>query len=186
MFENIRRDLWRACEQNQGRNHDVLALIRELFNPGTQAILIHRFGFWADRLPVPVVRELLRVLHFPVQALVSWRVGIFIPVKSDIKPGLVIHTWGGGVFLPCCSIGRDVTVVGGGVLFDYMTREIGDEVRIGAGTKGVGKIRIGNRVKLAPNCVVMQDVPDDSVVYGNPARVMRAPRAIRQPKGAEV
>ncbi|MGQ0703278.1 MAG: serine O-acetyltransferase [Gemmatimonadales bacterium] len=176
MFEKVRRDLWRACQMNQGGSHSVFALLRELFNPGTQAILLHRLGFWCDRLPIPLVRELLKALHFLLQYVFSWRVGIFIPVKAEIEPGIVIHTWGGGVFLPCCRIGRDVTVVGGGVLFDYLTKEIGDEVIIGAGVKSVGKIVIGNRVRIAPNTLIMQDVPDDSLVSGSPSRVLSGVR----------
>ena len=67
-------------------------------------------------------------------------------------------------FIPCCKIGRNFTIVGGGLLMDYGTKEIGDDVWVGTGVKGVGKIRIGNRVRLAPNTVVMKDVPDDTFV----------------------
>lgn len=42
---------------------------------------------------------------------------------------------------------------------------IGDEVQIGAGAKLVGSIRVGNRVKIAPGCVVMCDIPDDATVW---------------------
>lgn len=41
---------------------------------------------------------------------------------------MTIHMWGGGVFPPECKIGRNLTVVGGGVLFDYDTLEIGSRV----------------------------------------------------------
>lgn len=41
---------------------------------------------------------------------------------------------------------------------------IGDDVLIGAGAKLVGGIRVGNRVKIAPGCVVMGDVPDGATV----------------------
>ena len=41
---------------------------------------------------------------------------------------------------------------------------IGDYVVIGAGTKIVGKVRIGSHVKIAPGCVIMRDIPDNSVV----------------------
>ena len=171
MFENVRRDLTRACRANQSEE-GLAPLLRELFNPGTQAILVHRFGYWCDQLPIPGVRHALRVLHFIIQYFFSWRVGVFIPIKAKIGPGLVIHTWGGGVFLPCTTIGRDVTIVGGGVLMDYLTRGIGDEVQIGAGTKIINKAKIGNRVRTGPNSVVQADVPDDCVVFGNPGRVI--------------
>lgn len=167
---------------NQGNRPGLAPILRELFNPGTSAILIYRFGYWADHLRIAPLRVALRVLHFVLQYVFAWRAGIFIPVKAEIGPGLVIHTWGGGVFLPRARIGRDVTIVGGGVLFDYLTREIGDEVVIGAGTKGIGKIRIGHRVQTGPNSVLNEDVPDDCIAFGNPARIIRSFAAFRRNK----
>ena len=152
---------------------NLASYLREMFNPGTQSIMIHRFGVWSDGMRFPPVRFFLRVVHFLVQNVVAWRVGIYIPVKADIAPGIAIHTWGGGVFLPACKIGRNLTIVGGGVLFDYDTLEIGDDVTVGAGTKSTGRIRIGHRVTTGPNSVVIEDVPDDSLVFGNPGRVVR-------------
>jgi serine O-acetyltransferase len=172
MFENVRRDLERACMANQGHETGLAPVLRELFNPGTQAILVYRFGYWSDNLGWNLFRVPLRVVHFILQYFFAWRVGIFLHVKAKIGPGLVIHTWGGGVFLPCCPIGRDVTVVGGGVLMDFNTRSIGDEVVIGAGTKVMAAIRIGNRVRTGPNSVIQRDVPDDCVVAATPSRVL--------------
>jgi serine O-acetyltransferase len=183
MFENVRRDLVRACRANQGQQVGLLPVLRELWNPGTQAILTHRFGFWGDNVGIPGVRHLLRVIHFVLQYFFAWRVGIFIPVKARIGPGMVIHTWGGGIFLPSAPIGRDLTIIGGGVQLDYDTREIGSEVMLGPGTKGIGKIRIGDRVRTGPNSVVQEDVADDCVVFGNPGRIIgpipKAPAFVR-------
>jgi serine O-acetyltransferase len=170
MFENVRRDVFRACLKNQG-GYSRGAVVRELFNPGTQAILLYRLGYWLDRVRPRPLRLVLRGLHFLAQYLVSWRVGIFIHPKAEIGPGMVIHTWGGGVFVGRTRVGRDLTVVGGGVLMDFETREIGDEVVIGAGTKIINKVRIGHRVHTGPNTVVQCDVPDDCLVYGNPGRI---------------
>jgi serine O-acetyltransferase len=171
MLENVRRDLSRACRGNQGGEVGFFPLLRELFNPGTQAILVYRFGHWVDQM-VPGVRHLGRVIHFVLQYFFAWRVGIYIHVKAKIGPGLMIHTWGGGVFLPNTTIGRDLTIVGGGILFDFAARGIGDEVTIGAGTKVINRARLGNRVRTGPNSVVQEDVSDDCVVFGNPGRVI--------------
>lgn len=45
---------------------------------------------------------------------------------------------------------------------------IGDEVWIGINTTIVGNIKIGNDVLIAPNLYVNCDIPDHSVVFGNP------------------
>ena len=48
---------------------------------------------------------------------------------------------------------------------------IGNEVWIGTGAVIVGKIKIGNNVLIAPNSYVNFDVPDNSVVIGNPGKI---------------
>lgn len=48
---------------------------------------------------------------------------------------------------------------------------IGDRVAIGINATVIGKITVGNDVVIAPNAMVNIDVPDHSVVIGNPCFV---------------
>lgn len=48
------------------------------------------------------------------------------------------------------------------------TPVIGDEVWIGINVTIVGAIHIGNDVLIAPNAFVNCDIPDHSIVFGNP------------------
>ena len=50
---------------------------------------------------------------------------------------------------------------------------IGDDVSIYAWAVVAGPIKIGNNVKIGANCTVLQDIPDNSIVYGNPCVVKR-------------
>jgi len=50
---------------------------------------------------------------------------------------------------------------------------IGDNVKIYAGAVVTGKIRIGNNVRISANTFVRENVPDYSLVYGNPAIIER-------------
>lgn len=50
---------------------------------------------------------------------------------------------------------------------------IGDNVFIGLGAKVFGDIMVGNNVTIAPNAVVVKDVPDNAVVGGVPAKVIK-------------
>lgn len=170
MWADIRADVRRACECNQYRS-GFRAVMWELTNPGTGAIVVYRVARAADRVPVPGLRHLCILLVFPFQMLYRFA-GIFLSTKADIGPGFVIHTWGGGVFIGATRVGKNVTVVGGGVLMDFNTKGIGDDVFIGAGAKLVGRIRIGDRVRIGPNSVVMSDVPDDSIVMAATSRVI--------------
>ena len=50
---------------------------------------------------------------------------------------------------------------------------IGNDVYISAGARIIGKIKIGNNVIVGANAVVNKDVPDNSIVAGVPARLIR-------------
>jgi serine O-acetyltransferase len=50
---------------------------------------------------------------------------------------------------------------------------LGDDVFVGAGAKILGAIRVGSRVRVGANAVVVSDVPDGATVVGVPARVVR-------------
>ena len=50
---------------------------------------------------------------------------------------------------------------------------IGDNVTICPGAKIIGKITIGNNVTIGPNSVVVKDVPDNAVVVGIPAKILK-------------
>ena len=71
---------------------------------------------------------------------------------------------GGGVIYPGVTIGQ--TSHG-------KVPVIGDNVFIGLGAKVFGDIKIGNNVIIAPNAIVVKDVPDNAVVGGIPAKVIK-------------
>lgn len=50
---------------------------------------------------------------------------------------------------------------------------IGEHVAFGPGAKAFGKIKIGNNVFVAPNAVVVKDVPENCVVGGIPAKILK-------------
>lgn len=50
---------------------------------------------------------------------------------------------------------------------------IGDDVKIFTGASVFGNIRIGNHVRISAGTVVDKDVPDNCVVAGNPARIIK-------------
>lgn len=50
--------------------------------------------------------------------------------------------------------------------------EIGDDVFVGANAVILPNVKIGNRVIVGAGTIVTKDIPDNSVVVGNPARVV--------------
>ena len=50
---------------------------------------------------------------------------------------------------------------------------IGDNVSLGANVTIIGNIHIGNNVAIGAGSVVVKDIPDNCIVVGNPAKVIR-------------
>ena len=108
----------------------------------------------------------------------SFKFGFQIPVTTSIGEGFYIGHFGTIVINgkakigKNCNIAHSVTIgqANRGKLKGYPT--IGDKVWIGTGSVIVGNIKIGNNVLIAPNSFVNIDIPDNSLVIGNPAKVI--------------
>ena len=53
------------------------------------------------------------------------------------------------------------------------TPVIGDDVKIGTGAKIIGGVKVGNNVFIGANAVVVDDIPDNCIVGGIPAKVIK-------------
>ncbi len=87
------------------------------------------------------------------------------------------HIAGGGIIINCnsmgCNCSANVGVVIGNNKCSTDRPTIGDNVGFTTGSKAYGGIKIGNNVKVAPNAVVCRDVPDNCVVGGIPAKIIK-------------
>jgi serine O-acetyltransferase len=113
-----------------------------------------------------------------VLARYSRKYGISIPFDTEIGEGFYIGHFGGIVVNYRARIGRNCNI-SHGVTLGQTNRGsragaplIGDGVYIGPGAKVIGAVTIGNNVAIGANCVVTDDIPDNSVVAGTPGRVI--------------
>ena len=114
--------------------------------------IFNRILFACDIFPSVQIGERFHLMHFGL--------------------GVVIH--------PYTVIGNDVWIyqnvtIGVKHHADYFKLIIGDKVFIGAGAKilGMGEMTIGENSVIGANAVVLNSVPANAVVAGNPARIVK-------------
>jgi serine O-acetyltransferase len=80
-----------------------------------------------------------------------------------------------------CGIMHNVTI---GTNMRPGAPTLGDDVFIGVGACVLGQIRIGSRVHVSANSLVITDIPDDCIAIGVPAKAVPrlAPLAAAEPE----
>lgn len=105
----------------------------------------------------------------------SEKTGIQIPTKAQIGKGFYIGHFGTIIINPDAVIGKNVNVATGVTIgktnrgYGKGVPKIGNSVWVGTNAVIVGNIKIGDDVLIAPNAYVNVDVPDHSIVIGNPS-----------------
>lgn len=106
-----------------------------------------------------------------------------IPYDTKIGKGFYLAHFGRVIIHPKAEIGYNCNVSTGVVIGTQFRGKrkgaphIGNFVWVGANAVIVGNITIGNNVLIAPGAYVNFDVPDGSIVIGNPGLIRRAPGA---------
>ena len=107
------------------------------------------------------------------------KMAIEVYPETQIGEGLYLGHFYGVTINPQSIIGKNCNLHRG-VLIGKENRGkregtpiIGDNVWIGINATIIGKIKVGNDVLIAPNTFVNCDIPDHSVVFGNPCIIKR-------------
>lgn len=109
-------------------------------------------------------------------------------LKIDIKPNnlgpgfRLMHLGSLVRITPRCKIGANCTILPGVVIGNKHLENdnswvyIGDNCYIGLGVKIFGNVKIGNNVTIGANAVVTHDIPDNAIVGGIPAKIIKYKR----------
>ena len=95
--------------------------------------------------------------------------GALINALATIKKGAIINT--GAIIEHECNIGESSHVGPGAVLAGKVN--IGKNTFIGANATIIPGVNIGNNVTIGAGSVVIEDVSDNSIYVGNPARKLK-------------
>ena len=177
----LRRDVAAAHERDPAaRGVSSLEILAAW--PGVQALLAHRVAHALGEQGVPLAPRMLALFSRSFT-------NIEIHPGAEIGDGLFIDHGTGVVIGETAEVGDNVTmyqgVTLGGTGFATGKRHptVEDNVTIGSGAKLLGPITIGHGSKIGANSVVIEDVPPNSTVVGNPGHPVRVEG--RRPEGPD-
>lgn len=145
-------------------------------HPGLNAIVVYRFGQWVFYCcRVPVVKQVCELLYYYLFGYVRTRLQIEIPRTTAIDAGLRIDHFG-GIIVNCQLIaGKNLTLTNGVVIGQTNTGVpcFGEGVTLGVGAKIIGGLTLGDNVQVGAGAVVTKSFPENAIIAGVPARLIR-------------
>lgn len=132
---------------------------------------LHKWGNFCILHHIPILPQLFKVVKMALFPACD------IPFSCEIGEGCKFPHRAIGVVIhekvkigTNCKIESSVVIGGRGKSGIPI---IGDDVLIGTGACVLGGVKIGNRAVIAAGAVVINDVPDDAVVGGIPAKKLK-------------
>lgn len=131
----------------------------------------YKISRWMYKHHVPllpmIIKGIIRIL---------W--GGVVPYQAEIGRGTVLGYQALGIVIHkrCiigknCHISQNVTL--GGTSGIYEVPVLGDNVFVGAGANILGPVHIGNNATIGSGAVVINDIPENAVAVGVPAKVVK-------------
>ena len=139
---------------------------------GVQALLAYRVAHALRDAEVPLAPTAISYMSRAVT-------GVEIHPAARIGDDFFIDHGSGVVIGETAEIGNRVTlyqgVTLGGTGFQRGKRHptLGDNVTVGSGAKLLGPIEVGHGAKVGANTVVVEDVPANTTVVGNPGHTVK-------------
>lgn len=136
--------------------------------------LIYCLVFFLKKYKVPILPKLINIIL--LRLLFSCQISVGAKLGKN-----VIFSYGGlgTVINSGCEIGDNVKIgtnvlMGGRELEPGQVPIVGDNCIISTGAKLLGPITVGKNSVVGANSVVITDVPENSVVAGIPARIIKS------------
>lgn len=135
-------------------------------------LFIYRIGNFFYKIRIPIIPSLINYFN-------RFVFNVWLPSSAKIGKNFILGYGGLGVVIhnntiigDNCHIDQNVTI--GGTSKKVEVPVLGNNVYVGAGAKILGPIKIGNDVVIGANAVVVKDVPDNCLVVGVPAKIIKS------------
>jgi serine O-acetyltransferase len=165
----------RSSRVFQALREDYVRHGRSLTEPAFVSLAIYRFGRWGLSRRYAVSRWLANKVYGLLKLLILNVTKVWIPPQVTIGSDFhIIHAEGSLSIHPDVVIGNRCGVMHNVTIGTNMgpgAPTIGDDVFIGVNSTVLGRIRIGDRVRIGANTAVSTNVPSDSIVIGSPAKI---------------
>ena len=168
MLQAVKEDIYRYEGK---RCSNLLARIKYALVPGTRAMWLIRHYQAASCSFTCTIWKVLCYLD-------KYSTGVQIPPQTKIGRGCRILHYGNIVVNPSAVIGDNFNIAQGCLIGNSWIKgvigvpTIGNNCYMGANSIVMGGVKIGNDVLIAPGAFVNFDVPDNSIVIGNPGKVI--------------
>ena len=156
-----------------GIEYNFLSFIKKLiFNPGYRYVYFYRnASFYSKKNIVRwffwfFLRRMQLKYAFQISDRTKIGYGFYI---GHIGPIVISHN---SIIGNNCNINHGVTIGEASRGPKKGAPKIGNNVWFGTNSIVVGKIKIGHNVLIAPGSFVNFNVPDDSIVIGNPGKII--------------
>lgn len=160
---------------------------RDWTRPGFRALAVHRFGAMLKDRRSGGLWWILSMIYRCMFRYIRNHYGIELPDTTIVgrrfhighQHGIVIHY--NSVFGDDCTVHQNVTIGEAGGRHGEAPK-LGNRVVVGAGAAIIGKIIIGDDVRIAPNATVMTNVLAGTIVCAPPPRLINLRHRYAQAK----
>ncbi|MBO3100176.1 serine O-acetyltransferase [Gelidibacter pelagius] len=167
IYDKIKFDAYRIYPHK----FSFKSFLKAYRNQGFRFIFFHRLY---NNIKNPLLKIVVKIFlrHY------CYKFGFQISTKTKIGKGVYFGHFGTVVINAdaqigeFCNINHNVTIGRQNRGVKKGSPTIGNKVWIGTGSVIVGNIIINDNVLIAPNAYVNFDVPENSIVMGNPGKII--------------
>lgn len=174
VLENFKLDYYRMTGETFKIN--IRCIMNILIRQNLKYVFLYRLS---NKIDNNLIKKIFKIRMY----FLGRKYGIEILPSTKIGDGLYIGHPYNITINQDTNIGNNVNIMKG-VTIGIENRGsrrgcpvIGNKVYIGINSTIVGNIKIGNDVMIAPNSFVNIDIPDHSIVIGNPCKVIHKENA---------